>query len=284
MEILIIGGDKRQYYMAKFLDAKGFAVSYFGELYWGGVSVKQIHDKEKLFTKLDMGLYESVVLPIPVGQEYIKGCPKKLKLAELAGHLGKVKRIYGGNIPNAYEHLPADKVDFLKNEAFLVENAELTAENAIVEAMLISELGFCGSKSLIIGYGRCGQMLASRLKGLKSQVEVAELDESKRSLAKSYGIKVAEIGDLSAYDFIFQTAPGFELDKKEMLSCISEEKEAPIIIDISSMSALDMSYGQSIGILMKKCAGLPGRYTAKTAGRLLGEFVKKKEDSYGNCG
>ena len=286
MNLLLIGGDRRQYYMAKFLSSKGFAVSYFGELFFGGVSVKEIRKKEKLFEELDKGMYDSVVLPIPVGADAIKGCLGKLHMRELIKHLTKVKRIYGGVIPNAVYGLTnaPQVIDLMRQEDVMLENAALTAENALMEAVLISDRSVLGSESLVIGYGRCGQMLVDRLKGLRANVTVAEIDRAKKSLAKSYGVKTTEVTSLQGYDFIFQTAPGYEMDKKLLMTCLAEDDDMPVIIDISSNSDADVDYARSIGILMKKCSGLPGRYTPKTAGWMLGTYIWEKEMHDGFCG
>lgn len=278
MKILVIGGDKRQYYMAKFLSSKGFAVSYFGEMFFGDAAIREIRGVDKLFTELDQGKAETIVLPIPAGNDYVRGCMGLLKARELAKHMKKVKRVYGGVIPAWIVGLQSDMeiIDFMQDESVVLRNAAITAENAIVEAMIMSDSCICGSKCMVIGYGRCGQMLADRLRAMKGDVTVAELKDDRAGLAKSYGYLVEEITSLAEYDFIFQTAPGFSLDPKILLTSVSGDKN-PIILDISSSSMLDLEYGEQIGVEIKRCQGLPGRYTPKSAGILLGEYILEKE-------
>lgn len=287
-KVLMIGGDLRQYYMAKFLCKENFAIYYFGHLL-GDMTEKVTHidTLEKLEYKLNRETFESIILPIPLGEHYVKGTNQKLnceKMVELI-KLQKSAIIFGCG-ENRYITILKENgmkyIDLLKDEEVVYSNARLTAENAVIEAILESDKAVMNSKSLIIGYGRCGRMLADVLRGLHGEVTVAETMKEKQGLAISFGYKVTRLTNLSDYDFVFQTAPeAFVISEKLLFQCLSKERQ-PMIFNLSSVvESVDEAFAKKNHIFVKHCPGLPGKYTAKTAGELLGgQIVKKlKSDS-----
>lgn len=282
--ILILGGDMRQYYMAKFLAKENFAISYFGQLFEEEEEkISKIRTMAKLKGQLEKVSYDYVLLPMPVGEVEIRGSNQQLKTADLPVLLkGQKTIVMGGKIPKtlcrALEKENIEVLDFMDIESIAIMNGRLTAENAIIEAVMMSDTGVTNAKSLVIGYGRCGQMLAHMLKGMGSYVTVAEPDEDRAMLAVSYGYKVEEIKDLSTYQFVFQTAPKSNVLSDRLLVTLldSKENDNGVILDISSQSdSIDMDFVQKHHMLCKRCPGLPGKYTARSAGELLGQFVKK---------
>lgn len=281
-KILILGGDLRQYYMAKFL-SKNFAIYYFGHLL-GDMTEKitRIDSLEKLEYKLYKEHFECVILPIPLGEAYVKGTNQQLsceKMVELL-KLQKSTVVFGcGENPHVKKLIEngVEYIDLLKEETVVYSNARLTAENAVVEAMIESDKSVMGSKSLIIGYGRCGRMLADVLRGMHGEVSVAETMKEKQGLAISFGYRVCRLCNLAGYDFVFQTAPEAGIITEELLfHCLSEENP-PMIFNLSSVvESVDEAFAKKNHIFVKHCPGLPGKYTAKSAGELLGKQIEKK--------
>ena len=60
----------------------------------------------------------------------------------------------------------------MKDESIAVFNAVATAEGAILEAMLHKQTNIHHSRTLVLGYGRCGKVLSEKLKGLSAHVTV----------------------------------------------------------------------------------------------------------------
>ena len=79
-------------------------------------------------------------------------------------------------------------VEYMQEDDTAYHNAVATAEGAVAEAILHSTINLCGAKSLLIGYGRCGKVLADRLMRMYSRVTVAERKESARAQAEAFWI------------------------------------------------------------------------------------------------
>ena len=163
--------------------------------------------------------------------------------------------------------------DYAEEETIAVKNASAAAEGAIAEAIILGDENLQGSRSLVIGFGRCGRILADRLNGMHSRVTVLEADEEKRAQAIAYGFDTSKVFlEEETYAYLFNTAPSFVLGREE----ISHLREGTVIIDIASGGgAADHEYCRQKGIREKLCPGLPGRYAPKSSARILHEYVMK---------
>ena len=96
-------------------------------------------------------------------------------------------------------------------EEIALENAIATAEGAICLAIRESPFNLHLSRCLILGYGRCGQALADRLRGMMAEVTVCEKSPIKRTLAVTRGFLAVSpemLGKvLPGKQLIFNTVP-----------------------------------------------------------------------------
>lgn len=284
--VLILGGDMRQYYMAKFLARDNFAISYFGQLFEEEEEgISKIRTLEKLKEQLGQIMFDYIILPVPVGEEYVRGTDNLIRNMELAEWIkGQNKAvIMGGKIPKnlclELDKMKKTVIDFMKEESIAIMNGRLTAENAIIEAIMMSNMSVINAECLVIGYGRCGRMIADELRGMGARVTVAEPQEERAMLAISYGYRVEEIEELGKYQFIFQTAPkqGILTDRLLLTCLVREPENMTVILDISGFAgSVDFAFCDKNQILCKPCPALPGKYTAKSAGEVLGKFVSTK--------
>ncbi|MBE5870028.1 MAG: hypothetical protein E7294_02025 [Lachnospiraceae bacterium] len=283
-DVLLVGGDKRQYYMAKFLERAGFAISCFGAFFPESEgALFQIKTAEKLKELLEKKKYSAVILPTPVGEDYVNGTNYELRTKEFGEWMKgqKAPLVFGGKLPHflqtGLEKEGKTVVDFMRQEEIARMNGRLTAENAVLEAVLLSDTAVINTRSLVVGFGRCGEMLALVLSGLGSAVSVVETAPEKKMRARTYGYKVEKAEDLSRYQFIFQTVPEKNIlsDKRLVTLLGAQINDNCVVIDISSEpDSINTEFARKNGILCVRCPGLPGKYTAKSAGELLGEFVK----------
>lgn len=285
--VLILGGDMRQYYMAKFLARDNFAISYFGQLFEEEEEgISKIRTVEKLKKQLGQIMFDYVILPVPVGEEYIRGTDNLVRNMELAEWIkGQGAVVMGGKIPKnlclELDKMKKNVIDFMEEESIAIMNGRLTAENAIIEAIMMSSTSVINTECLVIGYGRCGRMIADELRGMGARVTVAEPKEERAMLAVSYGYRVEEINELGKYQFIFQTAPkqGILTDRLLLTCLVKEVENMPVILDISGLpGSVDFEFCDKNQILCKPCPALPGKYTAKSAGEVLGKFVKAQSN------
>lgn len=274
-EVLIIGGDKRQVFLAQYLKEKGYTITCYGN--------KAILKNEwaKSAETLEKSMFDNsvILLPMPVSRDGMQVlCQNStIELKQVAELIKKHHIIFGGNIPSviteACKKKKAVSMDYMQMEEIAFLNAIATAEGAICEAMIESEINLHGSKCLIAGFGKCGEVLADKLHGLKAEVTIMARRKEIRAKAEAYGYKVCdrESVDLKRYQFIFNTIPAKVFEKEE----INKMQKEAVIIDIASAPfGVDLEYCRKKGMRAKVCPGLPGKYAPAMSGVILGKAVE----------
>ncbi len=190
----------------------------------------------------------------------------------------------------------------MKEDGAAYTNAVATAEGAIAEAIVSGKEVLCGRQMLVMGYGRCGQMLAARLQAMGGKVTVYEKDLEKLAIAKAYGCETAEAKDEAAvyepgavtiancsleeaeaveneltedfwgrFTYIFNTIPAPVLHAQR-LAWIRQDA---VLIDIASApGGLDYAYCAQKGLNARLCGGLPAKYAPKSAAELLLHIIE----------
>ncbi len=124
----------------------------------------------------------------------------------------------------------------------------------------------------MLGYGKCGKVLADRLHGMKSRVSVYEQDAVSRAEADTCGFFVIEdLSDMEQYSYIFNTIPKKLLREDEL----KKVQEDVVIIDIATGGGVDYDYCKKHGINARLCPGLPGKYAPQTSAEILAEYIMK---------
>lgn len=247
-KILIVGDEPRQEYLFRLFQERGREV-------WKAEDVE--------------GTYDVILLPVPAHLT-------KYYMEKSSGFFTKEQIVFGcGFTKEMKEKCPAGLIDYMAGDEVAYQNAIATAEGAITEAILHSPINLHRSKSLVLGYGRCGQVLADKLLGLHSIVTVMERNGVKRAKAESMGCITRDFSnfeDLEEYDFVFNTVPAPVLGKK-MIAKLSPEVT---IIDIASGGVgVDYEYCKKMKINANLCLGLPGKYAPKSSAAILLKVIEK---------
>lgn len=284
LNVAIMGGDKRTAYMVPILKKKGCNIICYGlqdlekdtanrKSYKYAASLREAVESSDVivggipFTK--KGKFFSTK-PLPDGE-----------MEEFLDCLQPGQRIFAGVIPEKLLRQCEEKevacYDFMKEETIAVFNGIATAEGAILEAMRHQEMNIHHSKSLVLGYGRCGKVLAEKLKGLSAEVTVCSRCEVELALAEAMGSNILPLNKLrqkiSMFEYIYNTIPALIL--KEVL--LKRVKDDVLIVDIASgEGGVDYSTAEALGVHAIHCLGLPGKYAAKTSAKCLAEYVLKK--------
>ncbi|MCI8562084.1 MAG: hypothetical protein HFH69_01045 [Lachnospiraceae bacterium] len=209
-----------------------------------------------------------VLLPIPA--------PPKL-LAHLKESLTMQHIVLGGNLPKDFidfcNNSQIAYIDYFKNPAIAIENAVATAEGAICEAIQASDLNLHQSQVLVVGFGKCGEVLADKLAGLKCNVSISTRSPMAKSRARAYGYQILEDSSYSKFNIIFNTAPAMVITAP----IIDQLKSDTVIIDIaSSPGGTDFNYCLQKGIKAKLCPGIPGKYSPKTSAKILFNQIQEQ--------
>lgn len=164
--------------------------------------------------------------------------------------------------------------DLLKCDAIAIENAIPTAEGAIYHAIEASPTVLHKSSCLVLGFGKCGKVLAAKLKGMDAKVTICARREEDLAAAEAMGYEVKTYKNLTtslgSYMFLFNTVPARILDKNK-LSYVNKDA---VIIDIASVpGGVDFETAKNLGIKTKHCLGIPGKLSPKTAADILSKQI-----------
>lgn len=159
-------------------------------------------------------------------------------------------------------------------EDVAILNAIPTAEGAIQIAMEELPITIHGSKSLVMGLGKCGLTLAWRLRALGSTVYGVTRSAEAIAKARDLGIITITYEDLEDYlpdfDLIYNTVPAMVL-REEEIKLLGEDT---LIIDLASApGGVDFEAAKAHRIKAMLCLGLPGKVAPRTSGMILGQVV-----------
>ncbi len=265
MKAYLIGGDSREKYLAYRLERRGIEILHPEQ-------VDRLKDK-----KVDM-----VLLPMPVSTDRftVKATEgqRKVTLKEVLEIAESGQLFFGGMFPEEFrkdlENKGAAVYDFMQMDDIAIRNAVATAEGAIAEAIYLSNEVLHGQEVLVVGYGRCGEVLADKLKGLSAKVTVMARREEARARAKTFGNDILTFDDiekLGKFHYIFNTVPSLCITRE----WIDRLNRYCCVLDIASKpGGTDFDYCSKMGIRAKLCGSLPGRYAPKTSGELLAEKIE----------
>ena len=203
-----------------------------------------------------------LLLPIPSlnHQGYIHGSGADAKM--LLRQFAETINVIGGNLDTL--PLPTEqKIDLLKNNEYLAQNAAITAHCAIKVALRHMACTFQSLHVLIIGWGRIGKCLARLLRALDANVTVAVRKDSDKAMLHALGYPTCDISRLSNeasnYSLIFNTAPHPVLD-------VSSCRSSAVLVELASSPGIT-----GVGVIDGR--GLPGKEAPRTSGELIGKTV-----------
>ncbi|MBO4290871.1 MAG: dipicolinate synthase [Lachnospiraceae bacterium] len=271
--ITLLGGDRRIACMAPVLIQKGCRLTGFSVF-----ECPLIPPSPSLKKALENAGTVICGIPFSRGETLLSTSGPPVLLSELKRHLRKKQLLFGGLIPENFrrhcEERQIECFDFLKDPSLTLMNAAATAEGAVSEALLGRDTLLCGHSCLVLGYGRCGSLIADRLYGLRGEVTVCSADPIELSDAMSHGLQTFSLADLSReisrFDYIFNTIP---------VCCLTEDilkqvRPKCLIIDIASdRKGADYEAAKNLSVNLRYCPGLPGKYAAVSCAQQMAQFV-----------
>jgi len=286
ISIGIFGGDMRQIYLADTLLKKGYHVCTYNTLEKiEHKNCKELGSLKELFEQCKL-----VIGPIPFSKDRVfaaSATAAETISSNLSELLTDDHILIGGIIPPQIAEICNNKgipcYDYMNDEKIAILNAIATAEGSIMEAIKSSHINLHGSNCLVLGYGRCGKVLADKLKGLDARVTIAARSAEALAYAEAAGFATCELSDLKRilpdFNFIFNTIPALVLDK-DHLALVDPNVT---IIDIASQpGGVDFEYALKHNINAKLCLGIPGKVSPKTSAEIIlngiMSFIKERSD------
>ena len=171
-------------------------------------------------------------------------------------------------------------VNLWADERLLRENAYLTAEAAVGEAMRRGRRAMAGARCAVIGYGRIGRALTEILLNLGAEVTVVSGREAKRAAARALGAKAVAMEDVAAalpgQELIFSTPPATVIDE-EALKCVEADA---LLMDLASPPyGFDLDAARGLNLHASREPGLPGRCCPLSAARAIYSAVLRWEEA-----
>ena len=274
----IIGGDLRQIRLANALADEGYPVSVYG--FDPDAPYLTLCPKNSLSEALEGA--NIVVLPLPAVAEagfistpYFKG---KIEVSPLLEKMNKNQILLGGKIDEALKTLidvhNIYAIDYFMREELTVLNAIPTAEGAISIALNETATTLCGSKCLVIGFGRIGKVLCKMLSGIGAKVCAAARKPDAFAWIDAYGYDKCHTDSIESiigeYDIIFNTVPHKVLGKKTLKNVQSDA----LIIDLASKpGGVDLNAAKEYGVKTVWALSLPGRVAPISAGDIIKQTI-----------
>lgn len=299
--IAIIGGDKRTAYMAPLLAEEGYAVACYGVAY-------EFTDREKnaahFFSRAALDkiqIASSLMEAVDGAQNIICGMPfaqnnnlyhtkpgENLSLTELQRCLRKKQRVFGGMIPGRFrQHCEEREIvcfDFMEDEELALYNTIATAEGVILEALLHKDTNLHKSSVLLLGYGRCGRILADKLRGLSARVTICSRNPQELALADSLGLETLALTELTSaigtFEYIFNTIPAQTLYREQ----VAKLRQDALLLDIASgQGCVAPEEAAALTGRFFRCPGLPGKYAGYSSACCLTKYVLAKMPQKSLC-
>lgn len=284
-DVAIIGGDSRCAYMAPYFAKKGWHVICCNTVNvpYNRHLKSKIHDTDDLRECIDASPVIVCGIPFSKGEHIY--CAKEatdfeITVTKFQRCIHKHQTIFAGVIPESFRNICEEREiychDFMHDEPLRILNAVSTAEGAILEALLRKSTVLHKSNCLVTGFGRCGTIIADRLKGMHAYVTVCTESETELALASSLGFHTLPISKLqqsiNRYEYLFNTIPACVLNR----ACLERASKDCLIIDIASnRTGADYEAAKQLGIELCYCPGLPGKYAGKSCAKQLSEYVIK---------
>lgn len=265
-QVAVIGGDKRNSYIAELFSAMGYktVVSALD----GPDSIEHV--------SIDMAMKSNVVvLPVPVTRDGVHlNSSQSVELVDIISKVRKSTLVLGGMIDDMLAQALTLKgaivVDYFDNHSVAVANAVPTAEGAVALAIENSDIMLNGSSCLVVGCGRVGKAMAKLLKGMGAEVTVSSRRVKHKLWTALNGCKSAETAQLAdkleRFDFIFNTIEHRIFDAENL----GKLRTDTVLIELASSAlGVDLEAAKSLNLNVIYAPALPGRFSPKSAAEIL---------------
>lgn len=268
LSMWVLGGDDRYPWAVKSLRKSGLRVKTWG--------VPQMPDDcqhpEEALREADLVLLSMK----PFQGELLQLGSWEIEAALLPRMMKKGAILMAGDIPTDIEGwLQSQGIQvrsFLDAESYQMANAAVTAEGAVYLAMRELDRTISGGEFLVIGWGRIGRFLGTKLQALGARVTVTARREGQWAEIESLGMRPEETGHyhhgLGDYDAVFNTVPSQVLSGEQYQAL----KPGCLLMELASQpGGFAPEIMETKTVLVAR--GLPGKTAPETAGENLAAGV-----------
>ena len=278
MKFSVIGGDMRIVRLAAMLESEGHDVRCFA---LDEAPADLIKSCSVSACACSQGA-DCVILPLPILD--MKGALNaplsgfRHDAEEILRCLPKTAVICGGmpgeKFARLAKELGFDFVDYFTREELVALNALATAEGTLSVLLENSPITIWDSRILVIGYGRIGKMLSSRLRALGAHVAVSARSAGDKAYIRASGCEALDTRTLGAelgrFDTVINTVPARVLGCEQLRLL----KKDVLCIDLASRpGGFDFEAAKRLDVQVIWALGLPAETAPVTAGKIIKETV-----------
>ena len=286
LKFAVIGGDRRMIEVIRIISAKGLSVKVWG------IDEKYVESSicvegcEEAVRGADI-----VILPTPTSEDDVRiNCPlfskeSGIKMHKMLDMLKKDAMVFGGRMsPRLREYIAQrglKSFDYFNKDELLVKNAVPTAEGAIGIAIEKMPRMLLGSKIAVLGFGRIGEALSSRLKLLGANVTVYARKSLCIAKAQSDGYNGVKIefnhGESSlmelttkGYHLIYNTVPHWIVTE----DIVERLPKDTLFVDLASApGGIDLVAAKKFEYEVVRAPSLPSKVAPVSAGEIIAESI-----------
>ncbi len=273
-KIAVIGGDRRQSFLAAMLAEEGYECAVFAAPDTDLGNATLAADAEGALRDA-----AAVILPLPASRDgKTVNAPSfdgVVTLSQINEYLSENATVIGGMLsPNIY---PSHRsYDYYEGEELVLLNTIPTAEGAVAIAMNELPTTIKGTKTLLLGFGRVGKTLGRMLKSLGAVLTVATRNRTEQAICDIMDIETVDYATLpealSSYGLIFNTVPC-------VLLCdglLEQINDSTPVIDLATYpGGVDFDRADELGKRVIWALALPGKVAPKTAATYIKKAVMR---------
>ena len=248
--ICVIGGDARMAYAANALEAAGYTLTLA---------------HHALPSEQDV-----ILLPVRASADGERVTGTDIFIKDVPHALAADGKLIGGGLPKGMHGW-----DMMQNEAFLYENARLTAEAALVLLGNSTEGALFGADVGVIGMGRIAECLCPLLRAHGAHVTVYARRDEVLARARAMGARTVRFATwlpacAAQHELICNTVPHVLLNG-ELLAFARRDV---LLLELASApGGFDADAVHALGLHYVNGQGLPGKYAPRAAGQLIADYV-----------
>ena len=267
--VCVLGGDLRQKTVAELLEDEGFKVFCIA----ADGAERPIEDIRKA---------QILILPIPASTDgQTLNAPfseSKILLSDIIEGIDKNCLVLGAKMPKNAESALKDRgityIDYFEREELIIQNAIPTAEGVIEIALAEMPITLFESRTLIVGYGRVGKVIAEKLAALGSRVCVSARKCADFAWIREKGFTAVHTADLAdaaqGFDLVVNTVPAAILTE----NVLKNIRDDALILDVASKpGGVDFEAAKRLGKNVIWALSLPGKTAPITSGKIIKETV-----------
>lgn len=274
----IVGGDKRQVYLAKSIQRDGHQVALYGfenSADLGGIA----SGIDKMPLKKLLENSTEIILPLPATKDgqnlFAPFAKEEILLDDTLPEMLSQHRVYGGMmerlVASSEKWRLVNYGDYYKREELIVGNAMLTAEGALMMAIQLYPGTLNHARCLVTGFGRIGKFMCRMLRAMGANVDCAARKKKDLYEIDAIGCNAIAYKQLERrYDIIFNTVPVVVLKASQL----SKQDNDTVIIELASNpGGIDLNAAERLGLRVISGQSLPGKVSPKTAGKYIKDTI-----------